>query len=558
MVAHLMSLPPRQRRDIVTGLSRGDLTAVLAAAGRELGTPYGLWIDDPAGFIEDVLGENMWSIPRAVVNAVHQNREVAVPSCPGASKTHTVSRLTLWHSCVHPVGTALTVTLAPRWRQVYRQIWPEVRAAHARSGMPGWVDMAQMKIRDESGMDRVVAYGMPIDPDDETSVQGIHAPNLLVIVDEAGGIPWTIGRALQSITTGSGTRMIAIGNPPTDEEGTWFEALCRRETVQTIPITADATPNLSGERVGRCRSCPAAVPAHPLSEHLTNRTWVQEVIEENGLDSAYVQARVFARFPKGTRSQTIPSSWLDAAVEREEPQAGPGWWRLDELGLVEETAAWMVQEGAYVRLGVDVAAGGGDELVIARQVGDLGMIMEFSSGETNSDAVVVAGKILAQIRRAEALARRLGTAAPVRVKIDAIGLGWGVASTLSAWGREGRHGAQIVPVNVAEAVHREPDSTSMIPDSKRDEMWLAGRALVRPAKEFDGEPMVRLRVDKRTMAQLRGPQYGTTSGGKVRIEAKTSMRARGLRSPDRAEAWLLAVYEPSEVKRKRPKARLIA
>ena len=78
---------------------------------------------------------------------------------------------------------------------------------------------------------------------------------------------------------------------------------------------------------------------------------------------------------------------------------------------------------------------------------------------------------------------------------------------------------------------------------KRDELWLTGRALMQPRRET-GRGVLRLRVDKRTAAQLSAPMYGTNSGGRTVIESKEKMKGRGHNSPDRAEALLLAVYEP--------------
>jgi hypothetical protein len=209
--------------------------------------------------------------------------------------------------------------------------------------------------------------------------------------------------------------------------------------------------------------------------------------------------------------------------------------------------------GGWIRLGVDVAADGGDELVVARCVGDLVTIRHVSSGEANAHAMTVAGVILAEIRRADALRKALGTAAPVRVKIDAIGLGWGVTDILRAWGSEQIHEAEIVPVVVSEKTDREPDGATLRPYRKRDEMWLAMRTLLQPGPEGVGS--IRLRVDPRTLAQLRAPTMGTSSSGHTVVESKKSMKDRGLTSPDRAEACLLSVFEPAPALRK--KARLV-
>jgi hypothetical protein len=108
-------------------------------------------------------------------------------------------------------------------------------------------------------------------------------------------------------------------------------------------------------------------------------------------------------------------------------------------------------------------------------------------------------------------------------------------------------------VNVSETPDRPDNPKDMWrPRNKRAEMWLNGRQLLTPGP--DGMVGLRLDVDGRTAAQLRAPLYGTDAAGRQVIEAKAAMRTRGVASPDRAEAVLLAVYQP----RSRRKARLLA
>jgi len=51
-------------------------------------------------------------------------------------------------------------------------------------------------------------------------------------------------------------------------------------------------------------------------------------------------------------------------------------------------------------------------------------------------------------------------------------------------------------------------------------------------------------VEHTTAAQLSAPSYRSNSGGRIQIESKDDMRKRGIGSPDRAEALLLAIFEP--------------
>jgi hypothetical protein len=393
---------------------------------------------------------------------------------------------------VWPPGDALVVSTAHRFRQVRNQLWPIVRRAHRKGGLSGKVGVVEWK--DDAG--DLVGYGFASDEHDPDAVSGVHAPHLLVLVDEAGGINHDLGQAFQNLMTGLHTRLLVLGNPPIDTEGTWFETICQSPQFNVIRVPADATPHFTGEEVSRY-----------MLNGLVSPQWVEDAIAFYGADSPYVQARVHARFPKGSANQTIPSSWVEAARQ---------------VGL---------RVGA-TRFGVDVASDGGDELVVARADGPTVRLVHTSSGPDNANAVDVAGKVLVCIQDA---------APGTPVKIDSIGVGWGVASQLERWGDEGKHACRIVRVNVGE---RASDPSRYV--NRRAEMWWAGRQAFEPATggPDDGSTPWRLDVDERTAAQLCAPRLLFSSGGQVQIERKQSIKARGLASPDRAEAVLLAIYDP--------------
>ena len=548
---NLMSFGPDMRREWYRALMKEDPKAMLLVtqhAERVAGTAYGLWTDDPVGFVEDVLHETTWSKQRDVLSSLPTHKRTAVPSAFGTGKTHIAARAALWRSMCHPIGTSLTVTTATRFRQVQRQLWPHIRRLVKACGLPLIADQTQLRAYDLNGVLTDVAYGFSAPPYDESAVQGIHAPALFLVVDEAGGMSRIIGSAMRGLMTGSDTRLLAIGNPPTDDEGSWFEQLCGEDDVGVVRISAYDAPKYTGEQTKRCLACPRNMPRHPLSDHIVDDEWVNGTIKDHGEDAPFVIAKVHAKFPKGGPSRTIPSDWVDLAVESPEPE-GEGYVKISDV-VPTDPEPWMVKMGAWIRMGVDVASDGGDEMVVSRMVGDLVTVVHTSSGATNTNAVDVAGKILVEIKKAELVRVALGTTAPVRVKIDAIGVGWGVASTLIAWGTEGIHNAEIVPVIVSEDTYRDDEAATMRPFRKRDELWLTGRAMMQPRGDT-GRGLLRLRIGARAQAQLSAPTYSTNSGGRTVIESKKHMRERGIKSPDQAEAILMAPYEP--VLKQKPK-----
>ena len=554
----LLAVPILARRRFMATLTdERDRHHVIAEVEKETGSLYGLWHDAPAAFVEDVLGETIWSKQREILEAIPVQKRTAVPAGFGVGKTWIGGRATAWFVCVHPVGTALVVTTATRFRQVRNQLWPHIRRSQARAVLPGNCLQTEWWMPDQYGVDTQVAYGFTVPEHDEAAMQGIHAAKLLLIVDEAGGIARTIGAGTNNLLTGD-ARMLAIGNPPTDDPNSWFESLsdeghdAEEPGTVTISIAAIDSPAITGEITPWCKDCPSGVPKHrigdPVAGHLPNQEWVDRTIREYGEDHPYVQAKVYAKFPRGAANRIIPTSWVESSLEIEEPE-GPDYVRLCDLGLETEADEYMVKRGAWVRLGVDVAADGGDEFTIYRSIGNMVHKRFARAGADNANAVDVAEVILQEILAAQALAAALGTKQRIRVKIDGIGVGWGVASSLQRWAETKRHQADIVVVLVSESPESVDESALMIPRRKRDEMWIAMRQLLQPDPS-SGFQHLRLRVDRKCAAQLSGPKSSSPTGLTV-VESKASMKARGVPSPDRAEAAMLAVYEPFPLTRRR-------
>lgn len=508
LVDRILTADSQERYRIYSEFSpeeRAHLDRLLAA---EENNPWARYEQEPIEFITQALGETLWSKQREIVRSVVENQRTAVAACHAPGKSWLSARIVSWWVASHAPGTSLAITIAPTHRQVRNILWPHIRRCHFVGGLPGEVLTSMWKVGGD-----VAAYGFSPSPYDEAATQGIHSPNLLIVVDEAGGIGEVVGQALEALMTGGNTRLLLLGNPPTDEEDSWFERAFNSPLYHPITIGAYDTPNFTGEPVGICKTCPPQVPEHLITEHLVDKQWVDDVITEFGEDSPFVEARVFARFPRSSANKVIPYSWVEASAENEQ----------------------AIDRGE-IRLGIDIAADGGDEYVIARADGGHVEIVHRSSGSTNQNAVDVASIALAAIHEAERIHEERERPPAVRVKIDTIGVGWGVVSLLQTWGAEGKHRSTIVPVNVSERA-KDPQKFRNI----RAELWWNGRLMLQPKPEGQD---VRLDVDRKVVTQLAGPTFKADSAGRIQIEGKQEMKRRGVSSPDRAEAVLLAIYEP--------------
>ena len=491
-LGRLRALPDPIRISILSEFSDEELSNM---SMRMDSSPWYKYRGDPVGFVTDGIKEYAWSKQVEILNSLKDNKRTAVPACHAPGKSHIAARAIAWWVAVHPKDSVRVVTTANTFRQVRNILWPHIRRVVNANNLPGEILTTEWKI----GKD-IVADGFSPADHNETAVQGIHAENLLIVVDEAGGISNTIGQALESLMTGGNTRLLILGNPPTDSPGSWCERACNNHLFHVIPISAYDTPNFTGEVVGDWK------------KNLVDKTWVEDVISSFGEESAFVQARVHARFPKNVTSTVIPVDWAEAATKIEKTQG-------------------------RIRLGVDVAADGGDEFVIAEQCGNSVKIVHGSRG--NKSPVEVAGRVLDAIHRAENFHEQNNIEDTVRVKIDAIGVGWGVAGLLEDWGKDGRHSSTIVAVNVSQAAYQREKFAN-----QRAEMWWTTRELLQP--DENGDQFVCMDVDSQTVAQLSAPTYRANSAGKIQIESKDDMKRRGISSPDRAEAVLLALFEPPQ------------
>jgi hypothetical protein len=509
LVDRILIADSDERFAIYDGLEPQEKAALNMLLDAEMVNPWAQYEGDPIRFITEGVGESLWSKQKEICQSVIDNQRTAVAACHAPGKSHLAARLVAWWVASNAPGTGMAITIAPTHRQVRNIIWPHIRRVANLIHLPGEVLTQTWKVNSD-----IVAYGFSPSPYDESSVQGIHAPNLLIVVDEAGGIGETVGQSLEALMTGGNTRLLLLGNPPTDNEDSWFERCYESALYNTITIGAYDTPNFTGEEVGVCTTCPPQVGTHLISKHLVDHQWVEDVIQEFGEDSPFVEARVWARFPRATANKVIPFGWCEKAVNNDDPI-----------------------EGSIIRLGVDIAADGGDEFAIAKSDGYRVSLIHRSSGKSNENAVDVANVALSHIREAEAVHEERGIKDKVKVKLDTIGVGWGVVSILQKWAEEGKHKSLIVPVNVSERA-KDPEKFRNV----RAELWWNGRALLQP--DATGRQNVRLDVDRKVLSQLAGPTFKADSAGRIQIESKMEMKRRGVTSPDRAEAVLLALYEP--------------
>ena len=216
----------------------------------ELAAKNAVFLDDPAAWPEVRLGEEVWSKQREIMTALRDHRRVAVRSCHGIGKSHIASRAVAFWLDAHPPGEAFVVTTAPTYNQVRAILWRYIRQAHRKGNLIGKLNQTEWLIDGD-----LVGFGRKPADQDEGAFQGIHAAHVLVVLDEACGIPEQLWVAADALTTNEGCRMLAIGNP--DNPSSYFYSVCRPTSLwHKIRVSAHDSPNFTGEQVSEKLASP--------------------------------------------------------------------------------------------------------------------------------------------------------------------------------------------------------------------------------------------------------------------------------------------------------------
>lgn len=459
-----------------------------------------IWLEDPNAFIEDRCHEKLWSKQREIAQSVVHNRRTAVHSCHESGKSFLAARLAAWWLCTHKPGEAFVVSSAPTGRQVRVILWREIGNIHAKAGLPGRTNQTEWMMDMPAGNEAIVAFGMKPDDMSPTAFQGIHAKYVLVIFDEACGIAAALWDAADSLVANDYSRMLAIGNP--DDPETEFHEVCSPGSGwNVIGISYKDTPNFTNEKV------PDEI--RPL---LIGSFWVEEKKKKWGEDNPLYISKVLGEFPTTTTDGLIPLRWIRMAQEREL-----------EPGLPNE-------------LGVDIG-GGTDPNIIAHR---RGFWVRVIRKDLEPDTMKTCGHIIQALR---------ATGADC-AKVDIIGIGRGVVNR----GKELKK--PFIGINVAEKPITRPTKREKRLGKKPDQEFANLKAegywnlrTLFQEGTIDIDPL-----DDDLAAQLAALKYDANSRGETIILPKKELREEIHRSPDEAEAVMLAFIKPPETPKKKHKA----
>jgi len=219
--------------------------------------------------------------------------------------------------------------------------------------------------------------------------------------------------------------------------------------------------------------------------------FISEIANRYGENSNAYRIRVAGEFPLAEDDVLIPADLVEGAMQRtiEPDYTHPEVW------------------------GLDVSRFGADQSVLVKRRGPF--LTEPPRRWQGIDTMQLAGVIKAEFDSLQVTAR------PQLIAVDVIGIGAGVVDRLM------EQNLPVLGVNVGE----QPSITGRFA-RMRDELWFR-------AREWLESRRVSLPYDDKLRADLCAPRVSYLSDGRMQVESKAQLRARGFASPDSADALCL-------------------
>tara|TARA_Y100000389_G_C17466662_1_gene526290 strand:+ start:622 stop:2016 length:1395 start_codon:yes stop_codon:yes gene_type:complete len=345
--------------------------------------------NDPVLFVEEMLGAQPFDYQSEFLRALLDERKMSVKSGHGTGKSTTASWAMLWFMLLrYPCKVVVT---APTSSQLFDAMFAELKR---------WIGELPKELQQLLNVksDRVELVSAPAEAfiscrtaraETPEALAGVHSDHVLLIVDEASGVPEQVYEAAAGSMSGHNATTLMLSNP-TRSSGTFFESHNRMA-------------NSWWTRTWSCKDSP-----------LVSHEFVDEMELRYGPESNAYRVRVLGEFPLSDDNTIIPYHLVEAAQTR------------DIVVSDEATIVW----------GVDIARFGSDATALCKRQGPI--VTELRSWR-GLDLMQTTGRIVAEY---EALAP---SKRPAEILVDSIGVGSGVVDRLQELG------LPVRGVNVAES-----------------------------------------------------------------------------------------------------------
>ncbi len=438
------------------------------------------WKESPLLFAVECIGAHPSDQQAEALAAIGKSKRTSIRSGHGIGKDALASWVILWFLSTRPY--AKVVCTAPTARQLSDILWAEIakwlRQSQIKEEFVHHKDILFYKDDQKEWWARAVSASVRATKEDQAeTLAGFHGEHLLMIVDEASGVPDPVFIPLEGAMTQEDNRVLLIGNM-TKNSGYFYD-------THFHPTIKNAWARLHYDS---------------RKSSIVKPSYCEYMAAKYGVDSNVFRIRVAGEPPLGDANTLIALAWSEQCIG-------------NEISVPED-------EPMY--LGVDVARYGDDKSIILPRKGN--MVFPWNSF-SNMNTIVLGGHILMAYQELESQG----------LAIDEIGVGAGVTDWLFK---------QRVPNMFGVNVSTQSSDTSKY-GILRDELWVRVREKCMkaqycfPTETMPGEVMS---LGQELANELAMPTYEHNSQGGIVVESKRKMKARGLFSPNIADALCLSEY----------------
>ena len=375
------------------------------------------WVEryqnNPVAFVDEVLGvtPDKWQI-KFLMAIAKGNRRVSVRSGHGVGKSTASAWAMLWYFMTRsPVKVVVT---APTSSQLFDAMFAELKRWVLQMPQPlqDLVTVKQDRIVFNAAPDEMFISARTSRAEQPEALQGIHSDNVMLVADEASGVPEQVFEAAAGSMSGHNAVTLLLGNP-TRSSGFFY----------------DTHNRLSNEWVTFRVSC--------VDSPRVSTEYVDEMKSRYGEESNAYRIRVLGEFPRSDDDTIISMELIEAAKNRDvaPTQYAPMIW------------------------GLDVARFGSDSSSLTKRKGNT--VTEASRVWRNLDLMQLTGAVVAEYEAQKPEDK------PESIMVDSIGLGAGVVDRLKELG------LPAVGVNVSESPSFSPNQTYA---NLKAELWYKCKA----------------------------------------------------------------------------------
>ena len=331
---------------------------------------------DPVAFAREVIGiePDAWQVELLDAIAAPNERRISVRSGHGVGKSTGVAIAAIWHVLLR--FPSKTVVTAPTSSQLFDACFAEMKNV-AKRLKPPFGELLEIKsdrIELKSHPESTFISCRTSRAEQPEALAGVHSQHVLLIADEASGVPNAVFEAASGSMSGHSATTVLTGNP-TRNTGFFYDTHTRlREDWYTMHVSCVDSSRVSDD-------------------------FVEDMKRRYGEDSPAYHVRVLGNFPPSEEDTVIPVSLIEHAM-------------ANTIKIDEDTPAiW----------GVDVARQGGDSSVLARRQGP---VIHPLTVWRNLDLMQLTGAIKAEYDILPPSKR------PIEIIVDSNGFGAGVLDRL--------------------------------------------------------------------------------------------------------------------------------